>query len=67
MRKYNKERKRLEKIARTPMTGNKVSHSKIHTKRKFHPNLQTAVVILNGVKVRLRMRAKDIKTLNKLD
>lgn len=31
-----------------PMAGNNVSHSKVHTKRRFMPNLQTAHISIKG-------------------
>jgi len=33
-----------------PMSGNKVSHSKRHTKRKFKPNLHKINILLSGKK-----------------
>jgi large subunit ribosomal protein L28 len=67
MRKYNKIRKQIEADSHAPMTGNNVSHSKRRTKRKFHPNLQTTHILVDGVRIRVRIRAKAIKALNKLD
>jgi len=45
--------------------GNNVSHSMRHTKRDWKPNLQTKTLIIDGQKVRLKLAASTIRTLNK--
>ena len=35
---------------KSAISGNKVSHSKRRTRRKFNPNLQKISILLNGVK-----------------
>ncbi|MBP8017070.1 50S ribosomal protein L28 [Candidatus Gracilibacteria bacterium] len=47
--------------------GNKVSHSVRRTKRKFLPNLFWKYIkdSVTGIKVRVRLSAKAIKTLKK--
>lgn len=45
--------------------GNNVSHSMRHTKRDWKPNLQTKTLVINGQKVRLKLAASTIRTLNK--
>lgn len=46
---------------KTSVTGSNVSHSVVHTKRRFHPNLQYARV--GGKRVQICMRCK--RTLRK--
>lgn len=46
-----------------PMTGNNVSHSKRHTRRRFMPNLQpTHVQKPDGRQVRARVCTRCIRT-----
>ena len=48
------------------MSGNNVSHSQRHTKRKFQPNLvKVTLVDKFGRKTRLRVCAKALRTLDK--
>jgi len=44
------------------MTGNNVSHSKVHTKRRFLPNLQTAHILRSGRLVRARVCTRCLRT-----
>ena len=50
-----------------PMTGNKVSHSNIKTKRRFLPNLQTKKFFLaeENKWITLKLTAEGIRTINK--
>ncbi len=50
-----------------PITGNKVSHSNIKTKRRFLPNLQTKKYFLaeEDKWVTLRLSTEGIRTINK--
>lgn len=45
--------------------GNSVSHSQRHTKKVWKPNLQTKTLIIDGEKVKLKLAASTIRTLNK--
>ena len=45
--------------------GNRVSHSQRHVKRAFKPNLQPKTIVVDGQKVRLKLAASTIRTLNK--
>ena len=45
--------------------GNHVSHSQRHVKRSWKPNLQTKTLVIDGQKVKLRLAASTIRTLNK--
>ena len=49
------------------MSGNKVSHSNIKTKRKFYPNLQTKKFFIpeENVWVTLKVSAAGMRTINK--
>lgn len=50
-----------------PMTGNKVSHSNIKTKRRFLPNLQTKRFFLaeEDKWVTIKLSSEAIRTINK--
>jgi len=50
-----------------PMTGNKVSHSNIKTKRRFLPNLQTKKFFLaeEDKWITLKLSSDAIRTINK--
>ncbi len=52
---------------KTPMGGNKVSHSNIKTKRRFLPNLQTKKFYLveEDKWVTLKVSTDAIRTINK--
>ncbi|HVF97207.1 MAG TPA: 50S ribosomal protein L28 [Flavisolibacter sp.] len=52
---------------RTPVGGNKVSHSNIKTKRRFLPNLQTKKFFLveENKWVTLKLTTNGIRTINK--
>lgn len=50
-----------------PVTGNKVSHSNIKTKRRFNPNLQTKRFFLaeEDKWVTMKVSSEAIRTINK--
>jgi large subunit ribosomal protein L28 len=50
-----------------PITGNKVSHSNIKTKRRFLPNLQTKRYFLaeEDKWISLKLSSEAIRTINK--
>ncbi len=52
---------------RRPITGNKVSHSNIKTKRRFLPNLQTKRFFLaeEDKWITLKLSSEAIRTINK--
>lgn len=62
-RKINHETRR--KFARPSRVGNNVSFSQIKTKRLFRTNLQWATIEIDGRPVRVRLSARQIKTLCK--
>ncbi|HPE86461.1 MAG: 50S ribosomal protein L28 [Bacteroidia bacterium] len=49
------------------LTGNNVSHSNIHTKRKFYPNLQTKKFYIpeEDKWITLKVSTSAIRTINK--
>jgi len=51
-----------------PITGNNVSHSKVHTKRRFMPNLVKVSLHSDtlGEKFSMRVAAKALRTVDKL-
>ena len=52
---------------KTPMSGHKVSHSNIKTKRRFLPNLQTKRYFLaeEDKWITLKVSSEAIRTINK--
>lgn len=53
---------RCDLCQKGPMTGNNVSHSKRHTRRRFLPNLHAATVTVNGREVKARLCTRCIRT-----
>lgn len=53
------------KYPRTAHTGNKVSHAKNRSKRKFKYNLHTVTVVVDGVKQKMRVPTKVLRMLKK--
>ena len=51
-----------------PLVGNKISKSKIHTKRKQYPNLQTKNIYVPelGRKLKLKLSTSSLKTIDKI-
>lgn len=51
-----------------PITGNNVSHSRVHTKRRFLPNLVNVSLHSDalGQKFSMRVAAKALRTVDKL-
>jgi large subunit ribosomal protein L28 len=47
------------------MHGHNVSHSKRRTNRIWKPNLQTKIIEIDGVSIKIRACAKYIKRMNK--
>ena len=48
-----------------PQFGHNVSHSKVRTKRQWRPNVQKAVVVVDGIEQRLNLCTRCLKTLHK--
>ena len=49
----------------TAHVGHKVSHAKNRSKRKFKYNLHTVTVVVDGVKQKMRVPTKVLRTLKK--
>ena len=45
--------------------GNRISHSKQHTRRTWLPNIQPTTFTINGAAVRLNLCTRCIRTRNK--
>jgi large subunit ribosomal protein L28 len=56
---------RCEVCGKGPVSGNNVSHSKVHTKRRFMPNLQNATLLRAGKPVRMRVCTRCLRTAAK--
>ena len=50
-----------------PMSGKNVSHSMRHTCRRWNVNMQTATVVIDGKKQKIRVSAAGLRTLRKND
>ena len=46
--------------------GNRISHSKQHTRRKWLPNIQPTTFTINGASIRLNLCTRCIRTRNKV-
>lgn len=49
-----------------PLFGHAVSHSKIHTKRTFDPNIHPATIEIDGKSKRVNICTRCLRTHNKL-
>ena len=45
-----------------PQSGNNVSHSNRHTKRKFLPNIQRATLVIGGKRMRINVCTRCLRT-----
>ncbi|MCO5248588.1 MAG: 50S ribosomal protein L28 [Chitinophagales bacterium] len=56
-----------ELTGKGPMTGNKVSHSNIKTKRKFNPNLQKKKLFVPELDrwIEVKLSTQALRTINK--
>ena len=48
-----------------PVTGNKVSHSNRHTRRRWLPNLQNATIVIHGKETSVRVCTRCLRTYRK--
>ena len=53
------------KYPRVAHIGNKVSHAKNRSKKSFKYNLHTVTIVVDGVKKRLRVPTKILRSLKK--
>lgn len=58
--------KRCDQCGKGPMSGNNVSHSKVHTRRRFMPNLQPSRVTVGGRTVKAVLCTRCIRTASKV-
>lgn len=54
--------RRCEICGKGPQFGHNVSHSKVRTNRRFQPNLQTGLVVIDGKQVRARVCTRCLRT-----
>ncbi|MFH1454326.1 MAG: 50S ribosomal protein L28 [Armatimonadota bacterium] len=57
--------KKCEICGKGPATGTAVTHSNIKTKRRWLPNLQTATLIIEGQKKKMKVCTRCIRTNKK--
>lgn len=55
--------RRCDICGKSPQTGHNVPHSKHRTKRKFHPNLQSRTIEIDGVNHKVKVCTKCLKSL----
>lgn len=53
---------RCEVCGKRPRSGNAVSHSMRHTKRKWRPNIQKATLYFSGVPKQLSLCTRCLRT-----
>jgi large subunit ribosomal protein L28 len=56
---------RCEICGKTKQSGNNVSHSKVHTKRVFRPNIQHTTIMVKGQKKKIKACTRCIRTMSK--
>ncbi len=54
-----------EMCGKTKQSGNNVSHSNVHTKRLFRPNIQKTTMLVNGTPKQLKVCTRCIRTMAK--
>ncbi len=55
---------KCEICGKGPTFGNNVSHSKVHTKRRWSPNLQKVTLTRDGRKKRMTVCTRCLRTIN---
>jgi large subunit ribosomal protein L28 len=50
---------------KSPTFGNNVSHSMVHTRRQWRPNIQKVVIYENGIAKRMRLCTRCMRTVQK--
>ena len=70
--KYVKAYKVVKKMSRKsqltgkgPLTGNNRSHALNATRRRWNVNLQKATIMVNGKPTKVRLTARELRTLRK--
>jgi large subunit ribosomal protein L28 len=54
-----------EICGKTKQSGNNVSHSNVHTKRLFRPNIQKTTLLVNGLPKQIKACTRCIRTMAK--
>ena len=54
-----------EMCGKTKRAGNNVSHSNVHTKRLFRPNIQKATIMVDGRLKQKKLCTRCLRTLAK--
>jgi large subunit ribosomal protein L28 len=54
-----------EKCGKTKQSGNNVSHSNVHTKRLFRPNIQKTTMLVNGTPKQVKLCTRCLRTMAK--
>lgn len=54
-----------DRCGKTKRAGNNVSHSNVHTKRLFRPNIQKATILVNGRMQKQKVCTRCLRTLAK--
>lgn len=52
-----------EMCGKTKQSGNNVSHSNVHTKRLFRPNIQKTTMQVNGAAKQVKVCARCLRTM----
>ncbi len=56
---------KCERCGKTPSFGYNVSHSNVHTKRQWKPNVQKVTVYIDGKTKRMNLCTRCLRTLHK--
>jgi large subunit ribosomal protein L28 len=56
---------KCEICGKGPQFGSNVSHSNVHTKRRWKPNIQKTTIVREGVRCRVKVCAKCLKRLSR--
>jgi len=57
---------KCDMCGKIPTFGNNVSHSNVHTKRRWKANIQKVTMVRDGKPVRLNLCTRCLRTLNKM-
>ncbi len=57
---------KCDMCGKVPTFGNNVSHSKVHTKRRWKANIQKVTMVVGGKPERLNLCTRCLRTLNKM-
>lgn len=56
---------KCEMCGKKPMSGNSVSHSMRHTKRKWKPNIQKTTIFKDGSALKVKLCSRCLRTVAK--